>query len=249
MRVGVERWAAWANGVEGESGWRAWARRPQAPIPGAPPDVSFLPALQRRRCDALARAMLYVAHECCPDESIASIPTVFASRHGPIATTVTMLRDLAESRPLSPTRFSHSVHNTQAGLFSIWSGNRMPSASVSARQESFVQGYVEALCMLHRSDANRVLFVTGDEPIPEEFAALHDEGAGGYAVALLLSRDEGEATLRLDRRPDPAGQPVSRAWPDALEFVRWLLSDEPALVIARGGIRWTWARGGDPSAS
>lgn len=248
MRVAVQRWAAWANGVEGESGWRVWARRPEAPIPGDPPDVSFLPALQRRRCDALARAMLYVAHECCPDESIASLPTVFASRHGPIATTVTLLHDLAEQHPVSPTRFSHSVHNTPAGLFSIWSGNRQPSTSVSARQESFVQGYVEALCMLHRRSASRVLFVTGDEPIPEELAALHDEGAGGYAVALLLSRDEGDA-IRLARRPDEAGQPVSRAWPDALEFVRWWLSDEPTLAIAHGGIRWTWERGAEPSAS
>jgi hypothetical protein len=249
MRVSLQRWAAWANGVQGESGWRAWARRPQAPIPGDPPDVSFLPALQRRRCDSLARAMLYVAHECCPDEDIASVPTVFASRHGPIATTVTLLRDLAEQRPVSPTRFSHSVHNTPAGLFSIWSGNRQPSASVSARQESFVQGYVEALCMLHRSATGRVLFVTGDEALPDELAALHDECPGGYAVALLLARDEADAALRLDRRPDPAGQPLSRAWPDALEFVRWWLSDEPTLAIARGGILWTWARAADPPAS
>jgi len=248
MRVSVERWAAWASGVEGDAGWRAWARSPRAPMPADPPDVSFLPALQRRRCDALARSMLYVAHECCPDESVASIPTVFASRHGPIATTVTLLRDLAEQRPISPTRFSHSVHNTPAGLFSIWSANRQPSASVSARRESFVQGYVEALCMLHRSSTGRVLFVTGDEPIPDELAALNDEGAGGYAVALLLSGNDGDE-IRLDRRPDERGEPPARGWPDALEFVRWWLSDEPTLAIRRGGIRWTWARGAAPFPS
>lgn len=248
MRVALQNWAAWASGVEGEAAWRAWAQRPTAPSRGDPPDVSFMPALQRRRCDALARSMLYVARACSADASAAAIPAVFASRHGPVTTTVAMLREMAAQRPLSPTRFSHSVHNTQAGLFSIWSGNHSPSASISARHETFVQGYLEALCMLHRSAAGRVLFVTGDEPIPEELAALHDEGAGGYAVALLLSRGEGD-TIRLDRRTDEDGEPESRAWPDALEFVRWWLSDEPALSIRRSGIRWTWARVEESSTS
>ncbi len=242
MRVVVERWAAWTHGVDDEAAWRAWTQQPTAPQRGDPPDVSFIPALQRRRCDPLARAMLYVAKQCCPPEHIATVPTVFGSRNGPFATTVAMLRDIAASRPVSPTRFSHSVHNTQAGLFSIWAGNRSPSVSISARQESFVHGYVEALCMLHRSRAGRVLFVAGDESIPEEFEALHNECRGGYAVALLLARDCGDAALRLDREPDEAGTAPSRAWPDALEFVRWWLSDEPSLAICHSGVRWRWSR-------
>lgn len=241
MRVGVERWAAWTHGVGDAAAWRAWTQNPVAPQRGDPPDVSFLPALQRRRCDPLARAMLYVANQCCPQQHIATVPTVFASRLGPIGTTVAMLRDLADSRPVSPTRFSHSVLNTQAGLFSIWAGNRMPSTSVSARQETFAQGYIEALCMLHRSDAGRVLFVVGDESIPAELEALHDEAAGGYAVALLLARDDGSA-LDLDREPDELDCAPERAWPDALEFVRWWLGDAPSLAIRRGGVRWRWSR-------
>ncbi len=242
MRVGDERWAAWTHGVGDEAAWRAWTQHPSAPGRGDPPDVSFIPALQRRRCDPLARAMLYVANQCAAPEQLAVIPTVFASRHGPLGTTVVMLRDMAESRPVSPTRFSHSVHNTQAGLFSIWAGNRAPSVSVSARQESFVQGYVEALCLLHRSDAGRVLFVMGDDSIPDEFEALHDECAGGYAVALLLARDGGDGALRLEREPDEAFASPSRGWPDALEFVRWWLGDEPSLAICRSGVRWLWSK-------
>jgi hypothetical protein len=242
MRVGVARWSAWTHGVGDEAAWRAWMQSPSAPQRGDPPDVAFIPALQRRRCDPLARAMLYVANQCCPPEQRTSIPTVFASRYGGFNTTVALLRDIADARPVSPTRFSHSVHNTQAGLFSIWAGNRAPSVSVSARQESFVQGYVEALGMLHRSDAGRVLFVMGDESSPEELETLDDECAGSYAVALLLSRDGDEAPLRFDREPDAAGATPARAWPDALEFVRWWLGDEPSLAIHRSGVRWRWSR-------
>lgn len=241
-RVGLARWSAWMHGVGDEAAWRDWAQNPSAPQRGDPPDVAFVPALQRRRCDPLARAMLYVANQCCPAQLRATIPSVFASRHGGFGTTVAMLRDIANEQPVSPTRFSHSVHNTQAGLFSIWAGNQAPSVSVSARQESFVQGYVEALCMLHRSGAEQVLFVMGDEAIPEEVEALHDECAGGYAVALLLSRDGEGTPLQLDREPDDGGAPPVRAWPDALEFVRWWLGDDASLAIHRSGVRWRWSR-------
>lgn len=242
MRVGVERWAAWAHGVEDEAAWRTWAEHPIAPTRGDPPDVGFVPALQRRRCDPLARAMLYVANQCCSQPQIAEVPTVFASGLGPIGTTVTLLRDMAESRPVSPTRFSHSVHNAQAGLFSIWAGNRMPSVSVSARRETFVQGYVETLCLLHRSGAERVLFVVGDESIPGELEAAHDGCAGGYAVALLLARASAGTALRLDREPCEGEDAPERAWPDALEFVRWWLGDEASLTIGRSGVRWRFSR-------
>jgi len=84
--------------------------------------------------------------------------------------------------------------------------------------------------------------VMGDEAIPEEVEALHDECAGGYAVALLLSRDGEGTPLRLEREADDDGAPPARAWPDALEFVRWWLGGEASLAIHRSGVRWRWSR-------
>ena len=51
---------------------------------------------------------------------------------------------------LSPARFSHSVHNTQVGLFSIWARNPLPSVSVAAGAETFAHGFLEAVGRLQR---------------------------------------------------------------------------------------------------
>ena len=146
----------------------AWAQQPQAPGRGrSAPAIEFVPPLQRRRADALARMLLHVARGCCADATeLGAIPVVLASRRGPLGITVTLLEDIAATKPLSPTGFSHSVHNTALGLFSIWTGNRSPSVALAARRDTFAHGYIEALALLHRSRSERVLFVTADERNP-----------------------------------------------------------------------------------
>jgi hypothetical protein len=251
MRVAIENWCAWSPGIEDESAWREWALEPRIPARDRKaPAIDFVPSLQRRRCDALTRMLLHVARGCCPDATqLGAIPVVFASRHGPLGTTVSLLEDIAANKPLSPTAFSHSVHNTALGLFSIWMRNQSPSVAVAARRGVFAHGYIESLAMLQRSRSDRVLFVTADESIPEELEPIADEQHGGYAVALLLARSQLESavTLRLDSCE--SGSESVRSWPDALEFVRWWINGGPELRIARGPRLWTWTRGSSTGAT
>jgi hypothetical protein len=238
----LRRWAAWAPGIESEEDWLGWARSPE-PLPqeGAP-DVAFLPALQRRRCDQLSRMMLHVAHACCEDDQLAEVACVFASRHGSLGTTVSLLEDLAVDAPLSPAAFSHSVHNTQAGLFSIWARNPLPSMSVAAGNETFGHGFLEAIGMLHRERGRCVLFVTGDHAVPEALSALSDQPRGSCAVGLLLAANGPGERLTLEIASTREHRPPA-VWPDAIEFVRWWLSGEPTLRLAREPRAWTWTRG------
>jgi hypothetical protein len=175
------------------------------------------------------------------DAALASAATVFATRHGPFATTVALLEELAAERPLSPTRFSHSVHNTHAGLFSIWAGNQQPSPSLAARGETFAHGFLEAACRLAREPGRPVLLVAGDEPTPEPLRALDPDACGLHAVALLLRADgDGErVALRLE---NGAGGPPQSGLPDALCFLRWWRSGERELVLARAERTWIWSR-------
>ena len=114
MRVAVDGWAAWAPGLESAGAWQSWAREP-APLAGdGAPKLEFMPAMQRRRCDAASRLVLEVAHGCCAPELLARVRVVVASRHGPFATMIGLLEDLANGEPVSPTRFAHSVHNAPA---------------------------------------------------------------------------------------------------------------------------------------
>lgn len=241
MRAALTRWCAWTAGLASASDWHRWAEAPEPLTAVGVPDLSFLPSLQRRRFDPLARLMVHVARECA-QQDVDMLPTVFASRHGPIDTTVGLLADLAAATPISPTKFSHSVHNTQQGLFSIWAANRAASSSVSARSETFVSGFVEALALAQRARADRVLLVVGDIPLPAPLDVTSGERHGGYALALLLEPHRRAPVASLSLAGDGATAIASIPWPPALEFLRWWIRGEPVLLMEGNDRTWQWSR-------
>ena len=149
----------------------------------------------------------------------------------------------ARACPLSPAKFSHTVHNAQAGLFSIATGNRRASSSLAAQQDTFGHGWLEALAHLEREPERPLLLVIGDVPLAPTFAPLVKEPVCSYAVAWLLAHGRrGRAGLVRARRPRRAPR-SGLAWPDAAELLRWWLSGEPALEIAGTRLRFAWRRG------
>lgn len=239
--VHLEKWAAWAPGLEDAQAWLGWCAAPREVGAEGRPEASFLPALLRRRCSALTRIMLTVAFECCSEEERAQVVSVFASRHGNINESIELLERLAHKLPLSPTRFSHSVHNAQAGLFSIAAGNRRASSSVAAEEETFGCAWLEALTFLERFPEAPVLLVMAEVPLAPVFAALVDEPLASYGLGLLLTSD-GPGS-RLGFGISAANGSASRApWPDALEFLRWLESPEPRLALGSGPRRFEWTK-------
>ena len=240
-RAVVRGWAAWSPGREDAEAWRIWAKEPQPLEREGRPEARFLPAMLRRRCNPLARIMLTTAFECCALEDQAEIRTVFASRHGNINESIDMLERLAQRKPLSPLRFSHTVHNAQAGLFSIAAGNCRASSSVAAGEDTFACGYLEALTHLQREPERPVLLVMADVPLYPTFAALVDECVASYGLALMLAA-RGEGTP-IAFRPAPGDAPAGPGpWPEAMEFLRWLLADEPQLRLGTSRRRWVWER-------
>jgi hypothetical protein len=243
MGIALERWAAWAPGIETPEAWRAWARAPRALHDRGAPAAEFLPSLARRRCDEQSRTMLEVAYASCEADRRGEVACVFASRHGSFATTVSLLEDLAANAPLSPTRFSHSVHNTPAGLFSIWAGNLQPSTALAAREETFAHGMLEAACLLHREPGRPVMLVVGDEPVPAPLAPIADREHGSYALALRLGPGP-SIRFRLEASTDPGAVRTGvAAWPPALEFLRWWLSGDATLRLISPLHTWVFDRG------
>ena len=237
----ISQWSAWAPGVESEDQWREWACNTRSMAAQGEPEVPFLPPMQRRRCDQLSRMVLHVVHACCEESLLAEVASVFASRHGPINTTAILLSDLARQASISPARFSHSVHNAPAGLFSIWAANSRPSISLAAGSETFAHGFLEALCMLHRRLGEPVLYVMGEESIPDPLVASSDHREQPHAIALLFSTDASGGGLEFKLEEGGTRQ-ASQGLGDSLEFMRWWLSDEPTLCIAHEDRTWTWTR-------
>jgi hypothetical protein len=131
------------------------------------------------------------------------------------------------------------VHNTQAGLFSIFAGNRRPSMSVAGSADTFAHGFLEAAGVMHREQGRPVLLVVGDEPLPQALDGIADLHYGAYALALRLEPGE---QLALSLARSSADGPPPRAWPDALEFLRWWLGDAPELRLAHPPREWVWRR-------
>lgn len=248
----VQDWFAWAPGVETREAWREWAR---APVPlGADgvPDAKAVPPMIRRRCTPLSRAMLTAAFGCSDAAPSSDVRTVFASRYGSINESVPLLKNIAHDERMSPSRFTHTVHNAQSGLFSIAAGNRHASSALSARAESFATGFLEAATHLHREPTRPVLLVTGDVPLCEEFHSLIDDPQAIYSVALVLATGGEGVAVDFDVRghdaPSEPGVAVAareadrRGWSDAAEFLRWMLGDEPDLELPGNGRTWHWRR-------
>jgi len=235
-RAHVLRWSAWAPGLSDPAAWQAWSG---APIPLATeghPDAAFLPPMLRRRCTPLTRLVLTAAFGALHEEERPDVRTVFATRHGSINESIELLHQVVAGERLSPTKFSHTVHNAQAGLFCIAAGNRRASSSLAARADTFACGWLEALTHLEREPACSVLFVTSDVPLDATFASLVPEPPGAYGLGLLLAREGDGPAFDFDLTGQ--GKAGAQPWPDAAEFLRFLLVGDKRLELGRYG----WSR-------
>ena len=167
--VPIARWAI----------WRADAADDQ-------PDVKFIDPMLRRRLSLLSRMTLKVANDCIHDKP--EVRFVFASRHGDLGRTTTLLESLATGEELSPTSFSLSVLNASAGVLSILRRDTSPSTAISATGSSFGFGLLEAASQLAADPSTPVLLVYADEPVPALYDAEYASGPA-HALALLLECD------------------------------------------------------------
>lgn len=177
---GINGWRDAVAVLTGSAGFSA-----QAEVPGTAP--STLPANERRRVSPLIRMVL----QCCEDtvsECSAEYPavrSVFASSCGDLVIVDKILRALAlPDKPVSPTLFHNSVHNSPAGYWSIARGGRAGSVSVSAHDSSFVAGLLNAAGLV-LSDAGPALLVAYDCAAPPTLEPFRPFLAS-FAVGLLL---------------------------------------------------------------
>ncbi len=153
----IDQWQAWAPGRACQADWARWANASQWPDdPEAQADVSFLPAMQRRRLSRLARMVFAVTQPLT--EGRPPMPLVYASRHGETTRNFALLSDLANAQPLSPTQFSLSVHNAIVGLWSIFQGDPSEMTAIAAEGDGLEHAVLEAALLLNEG-APAVLLV------------------------------------------------------------------------------------------
>jgi hypothetical protein len=245
MNFIIDKWHAWAPGLESDEAWQAWAREPVIVADNhAQPSCDFLPAMQRRRLSRLARMTLHVAWPLCGEHE--QLPFVFASRHGETPRTYALLSEVADQQPLSPTQFGLSVHNAIAGQWSILRGQHGESVAIAGEADTFEHAMVEAAALLGEG-APAVLVVLAEEYPPEPYRDWIDDVPFSYALALRIrgiETDNGmQAGERWQLRLEPNHEDVAPdAWPHALDLVRALHLGQDRLEHTWKTRRWIWQR-------
>jgi hypothetical protein len=237
IKFNIAQWRAWAPGLTTVEDWRQWGQNPtRLNDQGEAPDVSFLPAMQRRRLSRLARMAFSVGWPLA--EGYAQLPLVFVSRHGETPRTFEILGDLAADQPLSPTQFSLSVHNAVIGLWSILRNETSEMTAIAAAGDGLEHGVLEAATLLNEGAPAVLLIVTEEQP-PAAYAPWIDDVPFPYALGLLLTPgDEWQLTLSTGQSND--GTDSSSKWPHALNLLRALSTQQCALQHPWKNRQWNW---------
>lgn len=246
----IPQWHAWAPGIDTAQHWQEWADTPYFPLGGAiPPNLDFLPALQRRRLSPLARMAVNCAWPLAENQP--PMPVVYASHHGETGRGFELLQALARGEPLSPTSFSLSVHNAIAGMWSILRKETTESVALSVAGDGLESAIGEA-CILLNSGHQNVMVMLAEERPPAEYARWIDDVPFPYAVALRVGQGE-DYTLTLTPAGDArighqAAQyrspPIAAwdVWPHPLSLVRHLALGSPAWTHTHKQRDWHWQR-------
>lgn len=190
-------------------------------------DVSFLPAMQRRRLSPLAKAAFATAHPLIGNRDL---PVLCCSVHGEAQRTYSLLRDVAAGEPLSPTAFGLSVHNAIAGQLSILCGIRSPALALAGGDLPLQAGFLEAAGMLAEGVPELVLLFC-EEPLPELYLSSARSPRHICATALALSAPAVKSGLRCTLVQSGRRGPDS-----AFDCADYQLPLIAALVDGRGGL-------------
>lgn len=173
------------------------------------PPGETLPAMLRRRLDNIGRATCDIFAELAPEDSC---PLIHASRHGDVSHTLDMLHTLATGDPLSPTRFSMSVHNATLGVYSIAHRHHFPLQSLGACGYEFDALLHEAAGYL-ADGHDTVVAVLSEGELPAIYQEHTSHPGQPCAIGLRLTHSEGRRLSAEDTRTPGEPTPLTiRAW-------------------------------------
>ena len=238
MKFDIKGWQAWAPGVSTPEGWRTWCAQPYVLAASAETaDVSFLPALQRRRLSPLARMAFHVGWPLA--ELMPAQPVVFCSRHGETPRNLQLLTNLAQQEDLSPTHFSLSVHNAVAGLWSIFRNDTSEMTSIAGVEDGLEHALVEAQLLLAAGSPSVLLIIAEDQQ-PSAYLPWIDDVPFAYALALQVVPGQQWQLELSSQRTDSAIE--SKSWPHALQLLPSLMGTQQHLALRVANRQWNWQR-------
>ena len=186
LRARVTGIGFWMPGFPDPASWLSGQR-----VEGAEAPNTAAQAKLRRRSSLLVNMVTDVASQASAQAGVplSRLRVVVGSAFGELTTLVAMLDERERDGILSPLHFQNSVHNAAAGQLSIAHGNKTPSTSLAAGNDTVAMVLLEAMTLLALG-GDEVIAIVADEPLPQSIRPGHR--ASAIAAALVLA-------------PEPAG--------------------------------------------
>lgn len=242
LHLAIRRWSLWQPAAG--SGDATWLKGHAAGIEVerlATPSLSELSPLKRRRLSPLARVVFQTLGYCSSDA--AQEPVVFSSTFGEIQRTQGMLEAIAAGEPVSPTAFSHAVHNAIVGLWSQMRGVSAPMLALAPCDESPIPALLEATGLLAEGHHEAVNVVYAEEHYPEFYHPWASGPPSPTALALQLTRaDDPQPALGLSLQPLPPAARGTATRPNAGNLQQLLSGESCSVIFADAGSRWQLER-------
>lgn len=198
-----------------------------------------IPPIKRRRLSGLSKLAMHSSLSCLEqcDVNAENIMTVFASQHGELNRTTSIVKSMFEEQEVSPKDFSLSVHNASLGLFSIFTNNKYPGTSIAANSNTFGYALLECYNQLQRFPNTQVLLTCFDLEVESPFSELQDSLYPSYSLSLLLSQPTDNAPVVSFSFTD-LGEHKNPEFPLALGFFDFLHSDNQQQTLDSQDTRW-----------
>lgn len=189
MKFAISAWRAVSPFHRTLADWQQWVAEGEVikNLSAGEIDVSFLPAMKRRRLSSAARLMFAASWPLLPEYT--ACPVVFVSHDGEINRSFQLWQSLIKQEELSPTSFALSVHNAIVGQWSMLRADMSECTALSAQYNGLELGVTEAVGLLQEG-AQQVLVVVVDEPMASEYEVNAVRAPFPMALGLVVTHGD-----------------------------------------------------------
>lgn len=236
----LEFWSAVAPGLDTQTLWRSWFANPSDDeLEQTLPPLKQIPPLLRRRFSTLGKYAAASTLNLLADGE--SLPSIFASRHGDTGLTLSLLQEIGQEQPISPTGFSLAVHNAVAGIISIARNDKSPITAISSMQGLLLQTLFEAVAQLESHQ--RVLCVIYDIPLPELYRSYELSPPFPFALAFIVRRSSSATTANITLRPAAETETQLSTYDEIFQFIKLLVDKQGSQIIKANQLSWSLTLG------
>lgn len=234
----IADWRASSGYFADLDSWRQWAVDDSfaASLPDYKPELVFLPAMQRRRLSRQARLVCDAAWHLADDYP--GSPLVFASYDGEQNRSFELWLELMKTRTVSPTSFGLSVHNAQAGQWSMLRKDMQEHTALGVGRDGLETMMAEVYALL-REGAGQVLAVLADDPLEAQYTVDAQRAPMSYALAMIVKPGH---RYRLSLLAESMAEAAPQPYWGALDWIRFMLSDRHEENRNYGTHSWLWQK-------